>query len=519
MPRLSFLYPVLFAIIPILNVLSRNPGYASRRDIIMVLGCALVGWLLAYVVVFMMCRRSALRASWLVFLLVLVFYGSVALVSWGRTLGGMAGAAGLALLTAVAAIVVSRWLIHHTPRLEQVSQLLGLTGLLLTIWLSGNIVRDQARERSVVHHSALAKRLAQPIGVVQGKRSPAAFPDIYLLVLDEYANADVLREQFSFDNHVFEDSLRGLGFTIPRAVHSNYAHTTLSLPSLLNFSHLTELTGELGRTATDPTLPNYLLHHNRTVAFLKRQGYAFLFYPSQWWPATRHNPDADFEFEAWHGFSPARELTRTHFRRTITRMTLLGQIFPEPPYDSDHIRRTLEALKAVPARAEPTFAFVHVLNPHYPYVFQADCRPVRLHARQRKRLAYVEQLRCLNVLVLNTVTYLLQHSPTAPVILLQGDHGTSTLNFSWAPSAAAVSPAQARERFGAFGAYYLPAGGNRLLADSVTLVNVLPKVLDYYLGAAIEPAPDDLYMSTEPQPYDFVKVDPHRLVPTLAHEP
>src|SRR5690242_7770695 len=309
MPRLSFFYPILFAIIPILNVVSRNPGYASRRDILIVLGCALAGWLLAYVVVFMMCRRSPFLASWLVFLPVLVFYGSVAPVSWGRTPGGMAAAAGLALLTVVAGRMVSRRCVRDTPGLGQVSQLLGLTGLLLTIWLSGKIVRDQARERSVIHHSALAKRLAQPIGVVQGKRSPAAFPDIYLLVLDEYANADVLREQFSFDNHVFEDSLRELGFTIPRAVHSNYAHTTLSLPSLLNFSHLTELTGELGRTATDPTLPNYLLHHNRTVAFLKRQGYAFLFYPSQWWPAPRLNPHPHSEFAAWPGISPARHLT------------------------------------------------------------------------------------------------------------------------------------------------------------------------------------------------------------------
>ena len=180
------------------------------------------------------------------------------------------------------------------------------------------------------------------------------------------------------------------------------------------------------------------------------------------------------------------------------------------------MERTLQALTSVPARSEPTFAFAHVMNPHYPYVFEADCRPVPPHGAQRKRVAYVNQLQCLNRLLLGTVTTLLMRSPTPPVILLQGDHGTSTLNFSWARNAAAVTPAQARERFGAFGAYYLPEGGGRLVSDSVTLVNVFQKVLGYYLGADVHPSGDELYMSIERKPYDFVQVEPRRLAPTAS---
>ena len=39
------------------------------------------------------------------------------------------------------------------------------------------------------------------------------------------------------DNHVFLDSLRQLGFVVP-AVHSNYCHTFLSAPSMLNALHI-----------------------------------------------------------------------------------------------------------------------------------------------------------------------------------------------------------------------------------------------------------------------------------------
>jgi hypothetical protein len=82
------------------------------------------------------------------------------------------------------------------------------------------------------------------------------------------------------------------------------------------------------------------------------------------------------------------------------------------------------------------------------------------------------------------------------------------LGFNSAPTAALVTPAQARERFGAFGAYYLPAGGGQLVTDTVTIVNVFRKILPYYFGADLTPEPDRLYMSLEDSPFDLVEVDP-----------
>jgi hypothetical protein len=515
MARLKYLYPFLFGLIPILNVVSRNPGYATRSDILAVLGFAIAGCAALFGLLLVLLRRNAAIAASLVFLLVLGFYAAVPLAVLAVDAVGTAGLA-LLLIPASALAVGWWWLVRHPRALDRFSSFLALSGFFVVAWLSAHIILDQGHARAAIQHSSIARKLAQPVRVLSGKRPTQVAPDIYLIILDEYANSSVLQEQFRFDNRVFEDSLRQLGFTIPKSVHSNYTHTILSLPSLLNFSHLTELSGELGRSATDPTLPNYLLQHNRTVAFLKSQGYTYLFYPSQWWPATQHGPDADAEFQVWHKTSLGRELSRSHFRRTLTRMTLLGQFFRDPPYDADHVERTLQALTSVPARTEPTFAFAHVMNPHYPYVFEADCRSVSPHGAQRKRVAYVNQLQCLNRLLLGTVTALLKRSQTPPVILLQGDHGTSTLNFSWARNAAAVTPAQARERFGAFGAYYLPEGGRRLVSDSVTLVNVLQKVLGYYLGADVPPSGDELYMSIERKPYDFVQAEPSRLTPSAS---
>jgi hypothetical protein len=517
-PRLKLWYPFLFAVVPILNTLTRNPGGSRLTDIGVVIGTLLLACAVGYLLV-----GAALGRRWsspivplIVLAAILGCYGKSALGTGARRLGGGATAAGLVVLLLTLTVAGVWWLARRPRYLEKANTFFTLTGLLMVGWLGFRFAADQIRARSLVRHSVLAKELARPVGSKPGNAAiqPASPPDIYLIVLDEYANSSVLKERFHFNNRVFEDSLRRLGFTIPALVRSNYVHTVLSLPSLLNFSHLTRLTSEVGARSTDATLPNYLLENNRVVAFLKARGYEFLFFPSQWWPSTGHNPNADWEFEAWSGFDIGREATRSDLRRSFLRTTALDFLKENNAWDADHIKRTLAGLELVPERPEPTFAFAHMVSPHWPYVFRADCQTVKQkpdNTPRGKQKAYIEQLQCLNQLILGTVTTLLQRSTVPPLILLQGDHGTNLLRYSSARTADQVSPAQARERFGAFGAYYLPDGGGRLFADTITMVNVFQKVLDYYFDAEIPPAPDELYMSLERTPYDFVRVDPARL--------
>jgi sulfatase-like protein len=517
MGRIRLWYPFFFAVLPILNILTRNPGGSRPADVGVVLGALLLGCAVLYLLVAVVLggRWSNPVVPLVVLVVLFLFNAKYTLGGWARQLGG--GAATIALL-AVPLVLISAgvWWLARRPRyLEQVNTFLTLTSGLMLAWLGFRLASDQIHSQSVVRHSVLARELAQPIK--SRTATPAAAPgparDIYLILLDEYANSSVLQERFQFNNHVFEDSLRQLGFTIPKSVRSNYVHTLLSLPSLLNFSHLTRLTSEVGPRATDATLPNYLLENNRVAAFLKGRGYRFLFFPSQWWPSTEHNRNADWEFQAWSGFNLGREATRSDLRRSFLRTTALGLFKKDDAWDADHVTRTLAGIEQVPERAEPTFVFAHIVSPHTPYVFTADCHTVgaRAPGGRPRGQPYIDQLQCLNHLVLKLVTTLLQRSSVAPIILLQGDHGTNSLRYSDAKSARDVSPAQARERFGAFGAYYLPGGGGRLFADSVTIVNVFQKVLDYYFNADIPPAPDQLYMSMERTPYDFVQVDPAAL--------
>ena len=517
MKRYQLSYPFLFAILPILNTLARNPGGSRPGDVAVVIAALLFAGAAAYLLVGLALGRrwSSPTVPLIVLAGFLWLNSKQTLSAWARRFDGAVGGPIVVALALALTIGAIWWLARRPGVLERVTTFLFLTGVIMTSWLSVGVGADWGRGRAAIRQSALAKELAKPVpSLASPAKNPGGTRDIYLIVLDEYANSKVLQERVQFDNRAFEDSLRHLGFTIPASVRSNYVHTLLSLPSLLNFSHLSSLANEVGRRSTDATIPNYLLENNRTVAFLKPRGYQFLFFPSRWWPSTDHNSNADWEFKAWNGFHLGREATGSDLRRSYIRSSALGLLMEDNTWDGDHVRRTLQGLEQVPSRAEPTFAFAHIVSPHWPYVFTADCQATGhqpAEGQEGKRRAYAEQLQCLNKLVLRTVTTIIQRSPVPPIILLQGDHGTNLLRYSSAPSARAVSPDQARERFGAFGAYYLPDGGDRLFTGSVTIVNVLQKVLSHYFGADIPPAPDELYMSLERTPYDFVRLDPSTL--------
>ena len=522
MRRLKHLYPFLFVILPILHVVTRNPGGSTLADAGELMLAMLVGCGVLYGLAALAWRGGAGKpAVPLAVLAAIIWFYAYEGLRWlyhfsrGSSFRMVASGASVAAL-AVATVFGVWWLARRPRLLDRVNTFFAMTGLLLVVFSGIRIVADQRRARSQLRASALASELARPVGV-KAAAPPHGEPlrDIYILILDEYANSSVLGERFGFDNRVFEDSLRKLGFTVPGLVRSNYVHTLLSLPSLLNFSHMSRLGTELGSQETDPTLPNHLVEHNRTARFLKSRGYRFVFFPSQWWISTQHSRGADTVVEVWKGFDLAREASRSDMRRAFVGSTPLALLPRGDANDADHVKRTLMALEQLPAATGPTLALAHILNPHYPYVFDAGCRlyrtrPSRSWGRGRQA-DYLAQVQCLNRLLLGTVTQLLQRSSAAPIILLVGDHGTNSLGYSDAKRAEAVSPAQARERLGAFGAFHLPGGGQRILADSVTLVNVIPQVLNYYFDTRIPLAPDSLYMSLEQTPYLLAPVAPASL--------
>jgi hypothetical protein len=498
--RLSALYPFLFIAVRLLFLADEHPGQYALADLLTVLVVALAGCAFIYMLATLALRDRVEARPLVTLVAVLWFFGLPEIGRWLQS--GPSDPQFLAIvLLGLATSGLTVVGLAQRPRLLRTgATFLTITGTLLVVRFMVAIAADQVRARKAVAESALARELANPLkGAIPVS---AARRDVYLLVLDEYANAAVLRERFGFDNSFFEDSLRALGFHIPSVVSSNYAHTILSLPSLLNAAHLYRAAQELPAGSTDPTLLNHLLERSRIVSYLKGKGYRYIFFPSRWWGSTRHSPLADSVVQVWP-FSPAREFSRTEFRRVTHWETMLRYVNPVDRFDADHVQRTLEAFGRLPAVDGPVLAFAHVLSPHWPYVLDQNCGAASTAVALDQVAGYLGQLQCVNSVVLRTVTNLIRDSEVPPIILLQSDHGTATLRFSRAPSAELVPTNAARERFGAFGAYHLPDSGEVAFGDTVTVVNVLGNVLRHYFGVDLPRQPDDRYLSLERSPYEF----------------
>ena len=508
--RTTHIYPFLFAIIPVLRLVVENPGWMDVDDAAVVVIAILAACGAVYGLALLATRRRGGRLPPLILLgVVLAFWVYVRVAAFVEHRSSVSGSV-LFPLWVAATVGIIWWLVGRPALLDRAERFLTLTSGMLVAWFMLSIGVAQYRSARAVRESAEVRRLTEPIRIRPGTEvGPKR--DIYLIVLDEYANAEVTGRLFGFDNHVFLDSLRQLGFVVP-AVHSNYCHTFLSVPSMLNAFHIVGLSDELGRKSVDRTVTDYLVRHNRTVPFLKSQGYQFVLFPTLGWEATRHDPRADVEFEAERGWDPGREVNSSGLRAVLYKTSLLkfvdvgtGRII------RDYVTRTLSGIAKVPKMPGPVFTFAHVMSPHDPYVFDRNCGPAHHEAggsrAEAEAAAYVEQIQCVDRLVLDLVTTVLRTSELPPVILLQGDHGSKTLLPFKDRGPENITLAAGKERLGAFGAYYLPDRGSEVFGDSVTIVNVMGNVLRFYLGADLPREPDDMYLSVHRAPFAFKQVD------------
>ena len=507
--------PPLIAGALVLGIAAQNPGQFRVSDLVGVFLSVCLAVLLVELVVLAGARildgpdRPVPLASALTTIAVGVcFYYTPLRNALSSTIPGLARQRFLAPVVGLGALLALIWVLRLSrDRLQTLTGFLVRLSLVLTALLVAQLFMKNARSPRAVARSTLVDSLARPIRTVgptpSGRNTPPR--DVYLIVLDGHANARVLADVFQYDAAPFEDSLRALGFVVPPQVRSNYVQTYLSVASLLNAAHVTRLTQDAGAESRDHTLPTYLVKHNRVARFLKAHGYKYVLFPSAWWAPTKDSPLADAVFEADTGSSFADIVRRTELRRAVLAATLVHLVLRperEPLPMVQHIVRTFDGLRDVPADPAPTFAFVHILLPHAPYLLDAQCRPLAhpitddmQQDTPEQRADYVGQVRCVDGLLLRAVTELLRRSSTPPVILVVGDHGSGFSDLGFYGHPESVPPAFIHERFGAFGAFRLPAGGDSLFREPITLVNVMGKVLRYYFAADLPLSADSLYVS------------------------
>jgi len=334
-------------------------------------------------------------------------------------------------------------------------------------------------------------------------------PDIYYIIVDGYARADVLREHYGFDNSEFLSGLERRGFVVNDSSRTNYYWTFLSLASSLNFDYLQDIAAPLfadarmteGRNGYDPI--GRLAQDNRAAHFLRSRGYRFVHVRSSAHP-TISNPYADEQVDC--GGSVFEE----EYFRTLTEISWLKAIGSMATTDlAECHKRRLRVVGDQAHKPGSKFVFAHFLPPHHPYLFDRDGNVLKhvtlsnqfdFQARLwEDKHGYLEQIRFTNRSLNELIDRIVAESAQPPVIIIQSDHGPNIVGGMSGEQAKAV-------RFANFAAYLLPGAPRDVMPHDCAPVNQFRYLFNHYFNAGLPILPQRNFFSTYGAPLQMFEV-------------
>jgi hypothetical protein len=257
--------------------------------------------------------------------------------------------------------------------------------------------------------------------------APAARrPDIYVIIPDDYARGDVLRQYFQYDNRAFVDQLKRRGFTISGQALTAYSDSESNIAAELNMDYLNGLPRILGKTSQDVRPLKTLIQDNRAARLAKSLGYRYVHLDSDEVTFSGGNPQ----------ISPVS--TPDSFQSLWLKKSVLSEIGGPVGFNdggaNERFRRSIRSafsrLDAVPRGQGPKFVVFHTLVPHDPYIFGARGESVTfpstadnvIHSRLGMAY-YLRQLKFVEGKLLQTVDRIRARSKEPPVIVIQSDEG------------------------------------------------------------------------------------------------
>ena len=320
--------------------------------------------------------------------------------------------------------------------------------------------------------------------------APDTKPDVYYIVLDGYARADILQEMFDFDNSEFISYLQQAGFIVPESNRSNYPATPLSIASTLNMDYVQSFVPALD-AGYQRWLMAPFIDHSRVRSLLESHGYQTVSISSNW--TITANPTTDLYYHAF----PVQMTDFEGFLLDLTPLQLFEPAlkgFASLPNAAAHreiIRYNFETLTELPKLSGPKFIFAHIISPHPPFVFDRDGGAIDSSvpfsfqdanefsgSSSEYAQRYTEQVQFVNDNLRRIIGEILAQSETPPIIILLADHGSGLRTDLTSSGSTCI-----RERFSPFAAYYLPGTDADVVPPDISNVNIFRILFNEYFDA------------------------------------
>ena len=255
-------------------------------------------------------------------------------------------------------------------------------------------------------------------------------PNIFLIVLDEYAGFTSLNQYFLFKNKDFSDSLKIRNFFVAAAPKSNYNFTMFSSLSLLDMNYAENLTKEeLAKEDVYLTAAKALQETN-TINFFRTNGYEvvnntfFKLSPDEPVPSMV----VPFEDKLITNKTMFGYLQKTAFNRIPSNSIqniLNSRTANFNRYNDQKIKNLYSIINN--KSESPFFIYTHLLMPHNPYLktktgevrsFHIAYMENLLHAKEK----YIDYLQYVNNILIDIIDSIQKKSKNS-IVIITSDHG------------------------------------------------------------------------------------------------
>jgi len=517
-------HPFLVAVFPILIIYSQNIGRVNFEDLILPIILVLIFSIVLYYTLKIILKNPFKSALIVTIILILLFsYGHVYYLLNDVSIDGFDIGRNLYLIPAfgLALGILIFFTIRAGRVFDNATSIINVVSIVFIMVAISNVVFVGAEITNYDKDSS--QELFYETRDFSGYFEPHKFlisenqelPDVYYLILDEYARNDALLEYHDFSNHELTEFLENKGFHIAKNSFANYPMSVQSIPATMNMNYINFLADEIGtevRNYKPLNEKNYGLYpNNMVIKNFKEMNYKIITF-NTFALHLHENPLSDETFCHRDKF-----LLDNRLVDVLARTSIFGY-YIERWAEGELRQVTLCAFEnfgnAGNVFDEPVFVWAHVMLPHPPWIFGPNGEEItpgkpllitdnpefRDSGWEPKR-QYIQQVQFANKKTIEVVENILENNKNA-IIIIQGDHGTA-----WETNWTEPSKDDAWQRLRNFDAIYFPDEDKRVqLNDDRTLVNTFRIVFNSYFGSDYEMLENKMYWGWNAKPYYFEDV-------------
>jgi hypothetical protein len=489
------LFPFLFPVFYVLRVFRRFFPLVSVADCLQVAAGYLIGMGVAYAGVRIVLKDKMKAALMLVPVLLFYFFWSFYFEKILRFFpANFTAAWSIALAAAVVLILVCAFI---TARMSAGfrQRLFFFFNLLIPCYLLAEVL--------LVLPKIWKQNTTPSADLISAKQLPARKWSVFLIIFDEYASAKALNEYLHYNNSDIEDFLKNQGFSIQTGSFSNYNATRLSMASMLNMAYLPNMKSPQTGFA-DMVQSLSAIWGNAAMQTFADYGYRLQNYTIFDIKNTlRHIDNTHFILPAGVVFPSGKDAIRYNTLGDLLRKQCrisfhnglpvsIGKPAEKEVYRANEQNIELFLKESVP-RQEPQFSYLHILCPHWPYLFNKsgqllppDSAKLLLDNKQSPEF-YTYNIAYANRRMKDMVSALMQHHRQDAAIIIMGDHGWRSFSNKNATDFF----------FRNLNAVYFPDRDYSTLCDSISNVNMMRVVLNKVLGTTLPTLADSMILLRE----------------------